>query len=89
MLGHLPVCVADALPVGPVAGVVLVAVDPLEPVDPVELVAALAIAAPPPASAPVTANTANAVFIDLMMWFISYERGLMNHIQASSPVLDV
>jgi hypothetical protein len=46
---------------------VLVAVDPVEPVDPVEVVAALAIAAPPPASAPVTANTANAVFIDLML----------------------
>jgi hypothetical protein len=67
MLGHFPVCVADALPVEPAAGIVLVAVDPVEPVDPVEVVAALAIAAPPPASAPVTANTANAVFIDLML----------------------
>jgi hypothetical protein len=67
MLGQWPVCVADALPVAPVAGIVLVGVDPLEPVDPVEPVAALAIAAPPPARAPVTASTANNVFMDFMI----------------------
>jgi hypothetical protein len=69
MLGHLPAVVAAAPPVEPAAGAVLVALDPVEPVEPV---AALAIAAPPPARAPVAASTANAIFIDLMVSFISF-----------------
>jgi hypothetical protein len=72
MLGHLPAVVAAAPPVEPAAGAVLVALDPVEPVEPVEPVAALAIAAPPPARAPVAASTANAIFIDLMVSFISF-----------------
>jgi hypothetical protein len=62
MLGHAPVCVADEPPVAPAAGML---VAPDDAVDPV--VAALAIAAPPPASAPVTANAAKTAFIDLMV----------------------
>jgi hypothetical protein len=42
-----------------------VLVEPELPVEPL-VVAALAIATPPPARAPVTANSANAAFMDLM-----------------------
>jgi hypothetical protein len=67
MFGQLPVWFADVLPVAPVAGCISAGVVeelPVDPVDPVEPVdAALATAAPPPASPPVTASAASAYFI--------------------------
>jgi hypothetical protein len=65
MFGHdAPECVAEVLPDAPAAGMVVL-VEPELPVEPL-VVAALAIATPPPARAPVTARTANAAFMDLM-----------------------
>jgi hypothetical protein len=65
MFGHdAPECVVEVLPDAPAAGMVAL-VEPELPVEPL-VVAALAIATPPPARAPVTANSANAAFMDLM-----------------------
>jgi len=64
MFGQLPVGFAEVLPVAPVAGCVIAGVVEELPVDPVEPVdAALATAAPPPASPPVTASAASVYFI--------------------------
>ena len=58
-----PEWVVEVLPDAPAAGMELV--EPELPVEPL-VVAALAIATPPPARAPVTARSAVAAFMDLM-----------------------
>jgi hypothetical protein len=81
----LPECGAvGAPPLAPPAGAVVVA--PEEPVEPVEpVVAALAIAAPPPASAPVAANTANAAFMDLIVSSFEWLMGPLNAQRLAKP----
>jgi hypothetical protein len=69
MFGHdVPECVVEVLPDAPAAGA-LVLVELELPVEPV--VAALAIATPPPARAPVTASSANAALMDLISCLLS------------------
>jgi hypothetical protein len=65
MPGHdAPECVVEVLPDAPGAGMVVL-VEPELPVEP-PVVAALAIATPPPARAPLTASSAKAAFMERM-----------------------
>ena len=78
MFGQLPLCIVEELPVAPVAGAGAAGVgelarDPVEPVEPGE--AAVATAAPPPASAPTTTRAVSSGFIGRIV--ASFPGGLL------------